>query len=343
MAQLRSKGFTLIELLVVIAIIGVLSTMAIIALGNARAKARDSKRVADIKQISTALELYFSDNGTYPTIITPGQSIKSPDGLIIYMGNVPNNPAPRNDGNCPDVNYNYLSSGSNYTIIYCTGNSVGNLLSGGKLMSSNGVRDLGTMDGLVGYWSFDEGAGATTYDSSGNNNNATWYGTSTVRYATGKVGGSAARFNGVNDYAYSAGSQLPASGTITFWVKRAAAIPFSGSPLRLGTLLVNISESAYVVWLNSSYSPSFQGLLTTSGDSWHFMVVRYRTNEAEFFYDMQSQGLITDTDQTPSGAGIYIGTYVPSVWPMNGLIDDLRVYNRMLSNSEIQTIYDATK
>src|SRR3989344_3413947 len=60
------KGFTLIELLVVIAIIGLLSTLAVVALNNARLKARDAKRVADIKQIQTALELYYQENTAYP-------------------------------------------------------------------------------------------------------------------------------------------------------------------------------------------------------------------------------------------------------------------------------------
>ena len=62
----NKKGFTLIELLVVIAIIGLLSTLAVVALTSARTKARDSKRVADMKQLQTAMELYYSDNAAYP-------------------------------------------------------------------------------------------------------------------------------------------------------------------------------------------------------------------------------------------------------------------------------------
>ncbi|OGF28605.1 hypothetical protein A2477_00750 [Candidatus Falkowbacteria bacterium RIFOXYC2_FULL_47_12] len=53
----KCQGFTLIELLVVIAIIGLLSTMAVVSLNSARGKARDAKRVSDVKQISNLIEM----------------------------------------------------------------------------------------------------------------------------------------------------------------------------------------------------------------------------------------------------------------------------------------------
>lgn len=60
------KGFTLIELLVVVAIIGMLSSVVLSSLNTARANARDARRQADLRQIQTALELYYNVNNSYP-------------------------------------------------------------------------------------------------------------------------------------------------------------------------------------------------------------------------------------------------------------------------------------
>jgi len=63
----KKSGFTLIELLVVVAIIGILATVVLSSLSNARERARDAKRLSDIKTIQTALEMYANDNnGRYP-------------------------------------------------------------------------------------------------------------------------------------------------------------------------------------------------------------------------------------------------------------------------------------
>ena len=74
----NKRGFTLIELLVVIAIIGILSSVVLASLNTARKKGRDARRVADLKQLQLALELYYDANNNYPTalstanLVTPG-------------------------------------------------------------------------------------------------------------------------------------------------------------------------------------------------------------------------------------------------------------------------------
>ena len=62
------RGFTLIEILVVVSIIALLSSILIASLAEARARARDSKRVQDLLEVQKALELFYADHGRYPII-----------------------------------------------------------------------------------------------------------------------------------------------------------------------------------------------------------------------------------------------------------------------------------
>lgn len=142
---MNKRGFTLIELLVVIAIIGLLSTLAVVALGSARQKARDSKRLSDLKQVQTALELYYTDNNAYPTeatAVTLGDTnyvcLNSASGFTTtgcpspYMGLVPSDPG--------TGSYSYVSaSGTTYTISASLEGDVGGLTAGSISASPSGI------------------------------------------------------------------------------------------------------------------------------------------------------------------------------------------------------------
>lgn len=119
---MNKKGFTLIELIVVIAIIGLLSTLAVVALGSARQKARDSKRLSDLKQLQTALELYYTDVNAYPagnavTLGTGNAACLNGSGFAAtgcatpYMGQVPQDPQASTGGT-----YVYTVGNNTYTV-----------------------------------------------------------------------------------------------------------------------------------------------------------------------------------------------------------------------------------
>lgn len=67
MQKKRKLWFTLIEMLIVIVIIGTLSAALIPRVTWIQARARDTKRQADMKTLSTALKLYYRDSQTFPT------------------------------------------------------------------------------------------------------------------------------------------------------------------------------------------------------------------------------------------------------------------------------------
>jgi len=64
--QQIQRGFTLIELLIVISILGVLASIALVSFVSAQQRGRDVQRKSDLKQILSALELFYSDYGKYP-------------------------------------------------------------------------------------------------------------------------------------------------------------------------------------------------------------------------------------------------------------------------------------
>ena len=139
----NKKGFTLVELLVVIAIIGLLSTLSVIALNSARGKSRDARRIADIKQVQTALELYYNEEGGYPTTVSSAGSIIGPTASTTFMAVVPTAPTPA-DGSCQtsENTYTYTVGGtgnSTYTITYCLGATTGGLAGGTKTATPAGV------------------------------------------------------------------------------------------------------------------------------------------------------------------------------------------------------------
>ena len=131
------KGFTLIEILVVVLIISVLSglVLGVVNSSGIRSKARDAQRKADLKQIQTALELYFADNRRYPPSGSSGSAWQqvnntNPAGWMEhslenggYINDVPvdpmlsgTHPGPCNDPTVFRSNFRTNAAGSVYVL-----------------------------------------------------------------------------------------------------------------------------------------------------------------------------------------------------------------------------------
>ena len=206
---------------------------------------------------------------------------------------------------------------------------------------------------------FDQGSGTTVADASGNNyigtlkNGPTW--------TAGKYNGALA-FDGSNDYV-AFGDVAPANGltafTVSTWVK--FAVSGGGShethlvdksrcdgyrnsgPWELGVALTAPGKAEVLVYPQDG-TPSayiFSGASTSSVDdgNWHYVTARYDGSRLSIWVDGRQEnsvaaaGLRMSSSTHAMEAGGNCNGYA---YPFRGTLDEIRVYARALSQTEIQ-------
>lgn len=115
----KNKGFTILELLVVIAIIGILSAIIMASLNTSRSKARDAKRVEEIRQMINGLEIYYNSTGSYPSKAQLQNPNKAQNPLSPYLW-----PIPRDPKTNAFYNYTGIRQGANQSTA-CVGYHIG--------------------------------------------------------------------------------------------------------------------------------------------------------------------------------------------------------------------------
>jgi len=202
--------------------------------------------------------------------------------------------------------------------------------------------------GPVGHWKFDEALGAMTADASGNNNTAGLL--NGLLFTAGRLG-NALRLDGVDDYARAdatAGLNAVSSLTLAAWIMPDVlgtgyrAIALKGAPAARGYGLNIYNGALNFVKLGPTDANVRSAVSVTTG-AWQHVAVTWHaaTDEVKFYKDgVLAQAVVhaadliapVDADDLTIGSWLTGGSY------FGGSIDDLRIYGRALSATEIADV-----
>ncbi|MDP3899712.1 MAG: LamG-like jellyroll fold domain-containing protein [bacterium] len=204
-------------------------------------------------------------------------------------------------------------------------------------------------DGLQAHWTFDEGSGATAGDSVGSNtgtiSGATW--------TTGKIGGGALSFDGVNDYVNLGSGSFGLSSTneltLSLWIYARGAdcsdvIIGKGQYLYPFVLRLNCALEFAIRTADDSSQLSTEYGLNSNLNKWVYITATYASGYRAVYIDGQliasdslTGNLGAISDDTNLGKGPGVNDYY-----FNGNIDDVRIYNRALTSAEVTELYNYT-
>ncbi|MDO8495723.1 MAG: LamG-like jellyroll fold domain-containing protein [bacterium] len=202
--------------------------------------------------------------------------------------------------------------------------------------------------GLVGHWEFDEGSGTVATDSSGSGNTGTL--TNGPTWVAGKVGSGAVRLDGTNDYVLLNNTVIGTQNlTFCAWVYQN-----SSPPNRFNSIIDN---TQFNVTVDTYSAPTLNFRASNNGGASAISSSAYQTNTwnhvcfirsgstGTFYINGSISGTADQSIGTPTATGFpsAIGQY-SSINATNfyGSMDEVRIYNRALSASDVVELYNYT-
>lgn len=202
--------------------------------------------------------------------------------------------------------------------------------------------------GLVGYWNLDEPSGAIANDSSGNGNHGALV-NSPVRAsgASCKLGGCLQFTSGSRrvDIPYSASVNTTTGFTVAFWYR---ATSNSGSiaakPLGTGTLnswQLEFTGGSLSFTSSGGSSQNFDTIAAPATGAWHFVVASWSGTSKKLYLDGTLRLTVARTISFDARGLVIGGDYNSGsfVLPFLGFIDEVRLYNRALTDSEVTQLF----
>jgi prepilin-type N-terminal cleavage/methylation domain-containing protein len=280
----------------------------------------------------------------------------------VPFGSLPTDPV--NTSSSRDY-YTYTTDGTHYEVTAVMESAKYQLGGSNDVISGDGgtlasVYEKGSKIGLepldygdsslVGLWTFDEGGNNVAYDYSGDNATGS-LSSPPPTWATGRIGSGALSFNGSNNYVN---------------VSNAPSLNFVNT-ITVSMWYYEISNSGYQ-YLIEENDPSGFGFRGSSGNmrldsggsnyciqsaypvslnSWELLTAVAVPSGASTNWSIYKNGTLQSTstcsNMNTSGASLVIGKYPAGLYFWNGLIDDVRVYNRALSAAQIAALYAGGK
>ncbi len=263
-------------------------------------------------------------------------------------------------GQSISMSHTYTSTGTYY--VKAQAKDENGALSGWSTAHEIVIYETGVdTTGLVLYLSFDEGQGDTAYDYSGHGNHGVIYGATWTQ----GISGNALYFDGVDDYVKVANEgftsfeisnqeysialwvnlkSLPSSGDYTFCIDREETnCPISWCIGYRATDPVTGENYAFRVaaWDGWTENWLFSSIHPDTG-TWYFLVAVFNTSNISLFingiFDTSTAIVISGTRNTE---GINIGRCPVNGNYLHGIIDEVRIYNRALSDEEIKALYES--
>ena len=374
----HSHAFTLIELLIVIAIIAILGSATVLVLNPVEIikQGRDGTRITDVENIQKSLNLtLFNNPSLVDSLLSTNIYLSLPSGSCplspptgyAYVCNATSANINKTDGTGwipltlqnmaslptdPNSNFYYAFIANPTTKTF----TVTALLESEKQTKLSAAKDGGTdpgrfekgdvslwsgASGLVGYWPMDEGTGTTTADLSGNNKTATLF--NGITWSSCKIS-KCLSFDGDNDYATFNTINAGTVYSLSVWV-----YPGAATSTDWFNILSNKGQPQFGMpdgTLNAQLYGRVTGSVLTRNDWSNVIVVRNGDNHKIYI-----NGVLINQANVAVGADYYwvIGAFVfdsadiTAREPWNGLLDDIRIYNRPLPTDEISAIYNANK
>jgi hypothetical protein len=199
------------------------------------------------------------------------------------------------------------------------------------------------------WWKFNETSGTTASDSSGNNNRGTLTNMVGTAWTAGKLS-NGLNFDGSNDYVVinALSSSMSGDCTISVWMN-CSGVP-SGNPRLMELATADGGGMQLVVRTSGSASLDNSGGLTEEiagtqnlcDGSWHH-VAAVRTGKTYRLY-VDGALVISNSNAAntaPTYTRLAVAAYIGGGNPFQGKLDDVRVYSRALSGTEIQAVYNS--